>query len=475
MAIAAVPYSFENYPNGAAIPLAQLDANFNYLTTNIGGNLTITPAMLSAGGPTWDATGKLVSQGNLITGSGNITSLTYPTNILNIGLNGFTFNVGTSTPVQMTTAGAKVNGSLKITQVTPAGVLTLNAPNVGINTSFTFPPSMGYSGYVLTTDGAGNTAWIAPANLGVNTFSTGTTGLTANGLTVATTGNIVLGGILKVANGGTGTSALPGNGYILIGNGTGYTLNTLTAGPNCTITNAAGSITIDFNSVVAGVTKVSCPTTVGLQFAPQVGNAVLDGILNISNGGTGASSQQLALNNLVGGVTNGAFLRGNGVNIVLAPLVLADVTALGTLTNPIASTGAVSATGNITATGTVTATGNISTSGTITATSTATASDFLVATKSIKSIGIGQTWQDLTASRVLGTTYVNTSGRPIMIMVSVTYVSVGSTATLTVGGVTIASSFNGFNEVFSTIVPDATSYAVSSTGTVTLTRWVELR
>lgn len=51
-------------------------------------------------------------------------------------------------------------------------------------------------------------------------------------------------GVLPIANGGTNTSSAPTNGQILIGNGTGYTLGTLTEGSNITITNGAGTITI---------------------------------------------------------------------------------------------------------------------------------------------------------------------------------------------------------------------------------------
>jgi len=49
---------------------------------------------------------------------------------------------------------------------------------------------------------------------------------------------------LAVASGGTGLTATPTNGQIDIGNGTGFTRTTLTAGSNVTITNGAGSITI---------------------------------------------------------------------------------------------------------------------------------------------------------------------------------------------------------------------------------------
>lgn len=49
---------------------------------------------------------------------------------------------------------------------------------------------------------------------------------------------------LSVANGGTATSAVPSNGQLLIGNGTNYSLNTLTAGTSTVITNTAGNVKI---------------------------------------------------------------------------------------------------------------------------------------------------------------------------------------------------------------------------------------
>lgn len=49
---------------------------------------------------------------------------------------------------------------------------------------------------------------------------------------------------LGVASGGTGVSGTPTAGQLLIGNGTGYSLSTLTAGTGINISNAAGAITI---------------------------------------------------------------------------------------------------------------------------------------------------------------------------------------------------------------------------------------
>lgn len=50
--------------------------------------------------------------------------------------------------------------------------------------------------------------------------------------------------LLDYTHGGTGLSGTPSNGQLLIGNGAGYTLNTLSQGVNITIVNSAGGITI---------------------------------------------------------------------------------------------------------------------------------------------------------------------------------------------------------------------------------------
>lgn len=69
-------------------------------------------------------------------------------------------------------------------------------------------------------------------------------GTPASALLAATSITAGWSGTLSVARGGTALSASPTNGQLLIGNGTGYTLSTLTAGSNITITNTAGGITI---------------------------------------------------------------------------------------------------------------------------------------------------------------------------------------------------------------------------------------
>jgi hypothetical protein len=62
--------------------------------------------------------------------------------------------------------------------------------------------------------------------------------------TVATVPVADISGTLPIAKGGTGVSTTPTNGQLLIGNGSGFTLATLTQGSGITITPGAGSISI---------------------------------------------------------------------------------------------------------------------------------------------------------------------------------------------------------------------------------------
>ena len=100
--------------------------------------------------------------------------------------------------------------------------------------------------------------------------------------------NIVGGGlgIIPVASGGTGLSTIPTNGQLLIGNGTGYTLNTLGVGAGILVTNGIGTITLANTGVLSfsGGTTGLTPATV------TTGAITLAGTLIAVNGGTGFGS-----------------------------------------------------------------------------------------------------------------------------------------------------------------------------------------
>lgn len=76
--------------------------------------------------------------------------------------------------------------------------------------------------------------------------------ITAGTLTI---NNVVFNIPLEVQYGGTGLGIIPTNGQLLIGNGTGYSLNTIAAGNGITIANSAGAITTSITNT--GVTAGS--------------------------------------------------------------------------------------------------------------------------------------------------------------------------------------------------------------------------
>lgn len=89
-------------------------------------------------------------------------------------------------------------------------------------------------------------------------------------------------GQLAVARGGTGVDgSAAANGTLLIGNGTGYTLTTLTAGTAISITNASGSITI----ANTGVTQLA-GTTNQVNVSASTGSITLSLPQNIHTGAT---------------------------------------------------------------------------------------------------------------------------------------------------------------------------------------------
>lgn len=87
-------------------------------------------------------------------------------------------------------------------------------------------------------------------------FTNAALGTPASGTLTNCTGLSLIAGVtgtLPVANGGTNVSTAPTNGQLLIGNGTGYTLGTISAGTNITVTNTAGGISIAATSVANGL------------------------------------------------------------------------------------------------------------------------------------------------------------------------------------------------------------------------------
>jgi len=151
---------------------------------------------------------------------------------------------------------------LSVTLGNPAaGVLSI--PNaipttpISIGALITLAGAIGPQGPAGAAGGASSAATYivrtpdasVPSATALNSFSSGylkTQGSSGSGFlsTVATVPVGDISGVLPVAKGGTNVATVPSNGQLLIGNGSGYTLASLTAGSNITITPGAGTISI---------------------------------------------------------------------------------------------------------------------------------------------------------------------------------------------------------------------------------------
>ena len=131
------------------------------------------------------------------------------------------------------------NGTSVPTWVTPTAYATI--------TDDTTTSSTRYPLFAAATSGSASTVYTSSTKYQYNP-STGiltATGFSGSGasLTALSASNISA-GTLGVAYGGTGLTSTPANGALNIGNGTGFTRSTLTAGSGISITNASGSITV---------------------------------------------------------------------------------------------------------------------------------------------------------------------------------------------------------------------------------------
>lgn len=89
---------------------------------------------------------------------------------------------------------------------------------------------------------------------------------------------------------------------------------------------------------------------------------------------------------------------------------------------------------------------------------------------SMQSLGYGQTWQNVLGSRSAGTTYYNTTGKPIQISINPN--ATAGNNTLTVDGVALQQTSSS-NAPLTAVVKPGGTYSVTVAGAVN--GWVELR
>jgi hypothetical protein len=244
-----------------------------------------------------------------------------------------------------------------------------------------------YNSQTATFEGYVNNAWGAiTVDAGVSSVdaSGGTTGMAFTGGPITSVGTLTLTGTLGAANGGTGLTSYA-VGDITYASGTttiskltlgaaGYFLTAGASAPQWsnpslltigTATNIAGGAAnrIAYNTSAGATSFIAAPTiantylewsgsafqwsanpigsvtsvdvsggTTGLTTSggpiTSSGTITLAGTLGIANGGSGQTTAQAALNAFAGAVTSGQYLRGNGTNVVMSAIQVADVPTL---------------------------------------------------------------------------------------------------------------------------------------------------
>ncbi|MCF8405466.1 MAG: hypothetical protein K9H58_16090, partial [Bacteroidales bacterium] len=235
----------------------------------------------------------------------------------------------------------------------------------------------------------GNTLNATVVNSSLTSVGTLTDLTVTNAIAGSVTGTAAnVTGVVAIANGGTGAStqqaaidALAGSttsGQFLRGDGTNVsmsaiqvtdvpTLNQNTSGnaatataletardingvafdgtADITVTAAAGTLTGNtLNATVVNSSLTSVGTLTDLTVTNAIAGSVtgtaanVTGTVAIANGGTGATTQQAAIDALAGSTTSGQFLRGDGTNVSMSAIQVADVPTLNQNTTGNAAT-----------------------------------------------------------------------------------------------------------------------------------------
>ena len=239
---------------------------------------------------------------NTVIGYGSGSTITTGSNLTIVGYD--------SEPTSATTQNEATFGNSTTTKTRLFGALAMGGTSVGT------------SGQVLTSAGAGTApTWTTPAS-GSVTSVTGTSPVVSSGGTTPAIslasgyGDTLNPYASKTANyvlaAPNGSAGVPTFRAIVAADIP--TLNQNTTG------NAATATNVDYSGLTGTVPTWNQNTT---------GTAAnVTGVVAIANGGSGQTTAQLAINAFAGAVTSGSYLRGDGTNVVMNTIQVADVPTL---------------------------------------------------------------------------------------------------------------------------------------------------
>jgi len=275
---------------------------------------------------------------------------------------------------------------------------------------------------------------------------------------------------------GSGTYSLPAGNPVV----SGTTITTTWA--NTTLTDIAntltGSVASDGQTPMTGALNMGSNKITAVTDPTNAQDAATKAYVDAN---VPSTANFLTKTNNLSDVSNVTTARGNltaaksGAN--------SDITSLTGLTTPLTvaqgGTGAATLTSNNVLLGNGTSAPQVvapSTAGNVLTSNGTT----WVSSAPSNGLGVGQSWTDVTASRAIGTTYTNSTGKPIEVIVS----GLGNGAN-GLWGITLNSAVTFFSPSTATtgywtvicfIVPNGNTYLLTQQGaTATMQNWSELR
>ncbi|NDD52996.1 hypothetical protein EBZ39_03810 [bacterium] len=231
--------------------------------------------------------------------------------------------------------------SATITQASSYSSLTIDSTAAAVNNRILIKDAANaaYNGvYVVNNTGSPSTPWVMMRASDANTYGGAVGQLSQNDYF------FVQGGVVN-----------KGDAYVVTTEGTivfGTTPITFAEFSNAQVYTGGTGIDVS-NTVISLQTPVTVPNggtgagtltgyvkgngTSAFTAASTVPTSDLSGTVGISQGGTGQTTQQAAINALAASTTNGTYLRGNGTNVVMSTIQATDVPTLNQNTTGTAS------------------------------------------------------------------------------------------------------------------------------------------